>query len=901
MDEEETTFNGALDEGSLYAAEMQKYTAVTLAVLASVIVVTSSAEVKTQRIGIPGRFIVEFKASAVEKRDTTSNDTIIDEFISSLATADVEAEPLVNYTSSIFNGVSIKVSNDTLTSTIDSLLQVEKVYPVFEVPRPKLLDVVADKNAMPKYNPHIQTGVSKLHDEGNFGAGAIVAVIDTGVDWTHPALGGGYGPGFKIEGGYDFVGDWFDIEEDNDPYDEWDGHGTHVTGIIAGESERFNGVAPNARIRVYKVVGRFIGIIATDILISAHIKAYEDGADIISTSIGDSMGWADGAWAVTCNRIGAQGVVVLNAAGNSGLSGTQLLSGASVPENVVAVASTDSDQLPGIRALANGTNGAITEVPYLTLDTLAWSERWGPTKTGLKLYSPLAPEFYDPDFTYGCSERGFDDWDDTLEFRVVLVRRATTCDFVSQARSALARGSQFVFIINDERAPVVPDASPAQANMALVPRDVGLALEKRLINGEEIWVTFPDDSPADNWAQGFQTPRASYFTSWGLGNDASLKPDIAGPGGAILSTFPQAIQPYLIASGTSMATPYLAGVAALYISAHGGRAAIGVEGMIAFSRSLSSAGNPLFWDDGSRTDPTAIAPAHQVGGGQIDAYRLVHSPIKVFPNKIQVNHTGANALRTRFDITVKNSGPVPILFQVSHLPSPSVYTYDDGSDWGALFPPVLVKDKVAEIAFGDANFTVKAGDSRILRFQVKVPTGLDEVRLPVFSGYIVLTGSNGDTISVPYAGFATDGKKINPIAPLGFEFTHTSGAGPIVDGSVVALAGGDDVFSTVSLRYGTKLWRIELVDALKPLSQLQYPGTPGQDGLVGVIQEIQSLGRNDLGFNWGGILSDRFANGTLIPEGKYRYVARVLRPFWKPEDRGAWELYSSGTVEVRKP
>lgn len=47
--------------------------------------------------------------------------------------------------------------------------------------------------------------------------------------------------------------------------------------------------------------------------------------------------------------------------------------------------------------------------------------------------------------------------------------------------------------------------------------------------------------------------------------------------------------------------PYLAGVAALYISAHGGRAAIGVEGMIAFSKSLSSAGNPLFWDDGSRT------------------------------------------------------------------------------------------------------------------------------------------------------------------------------------------------------------------------------------------------------------------------------------------------------------
>ncbi|KAH7398048.1 peptidase S8/S53 domain-containing protein [Cadophora sp. MPI-SDFR-AT-0126] len=880
---------------------MQKYTALTLAFVATVGALTSRANIKTQPVGIPGRFIVEFKASAIEKRNAASNETIIDEFISNLATADVEAKPLVNYTSSIFNGVSIRVPNDTLTSTIENLSQVEKVYPVFEVTPPKLLDVVEDSNALPKYNPHIQTGVSKLHEEGNFGAGVIVSVIDTGVDWTHPALGGGYGPGFKIEGGYDFVGDWLDIEEDEDPYDEWEGHGTHVTGIIAGESERFTGVAPKARIRVYKVVGRFIGIISTDVLISAHIKAYEDGADVISTSIGDASGWADGAWAVTCNRIGAQGVVVLNAAGNSGREGPQLISGSAVAEHVVAVASTDSDQLPGIRALANGTDDSITEVPYLTLDALAWSDRWGPTKTGLKLYSPLASELYDLDLADGCSERDLNDWDSTLNNRVVLLRRGTTCDFVSQARSALARGSQFILIINDDRAPQIPDADPAQANIALVPQDIGLALEKRLIAGEDIWVTFPDESPADNWAQGFQTPRASYFTSWGLANDASVKPDISGPGGGILSTYPQAIQPYLIASGTSMATPYLAGVAALYISAHGGRAAIGTEGMIAFSKSLSSAGNRLFWYDGSRTDSTAQAPAHQVGGGQIDAYRLVHSPVKVFPNKFQLNHTGANALRTRFDITVKNDGPVPIFFQVSHSPSPTVYSYDDGSDWGTLFPPSLVKDEVAEIKFGDSNFTVGAGQSRILRFQVQVPTGSDEVRLPVFSGYVVLSGSNGDTISVPYAGFATDGKKINPIAPLGFQFLHTTTFEPVLDGSVVALADGDDVFASVSLRYGTRLWRVELVDAVKPLSQLKYPGVAGQDGLVGVIQELPSLGRNDAGFQWGGILSDRFANNTLIPAGKYRYVARVLRPFWKPEERGAWELYSSGSVEVRKP
>lgn len=94
--------------------------------------------------------------------------------------------------------------------------------------------------------------------------------------------------------------------------------------------------------------------------------------------------------------------------------------------------------------------------------------------------------------------------------------------------------------------------------VAILPQEAGTALEKRLIAGEEIWASFPDESPADNWAEGIQTPRASVFSSWGLGNEGSLKPDIAAPGGQILSTYPQAISDYYIASGTSMATVSLA-------------------------------------------------------------------------------------------------------------------------------------------------------------------------------------------------------------------------------------------------------------------------------------------------------------------------------------------------------
>ncbi|MCS7032874.1 MAG: S8 family serine peptidase, partial [Phycisphaerae bacterium] len=83
------------------------------------------------------------------------------------------------------------------------------------------------------------------------GAGQTVAVIDTGIDYTHPRLGGGFGPEFKVIGGYDFV------DRDNDPRDTH-GHGTAIAGIIAGDEFtrnglRFRGVAPDARLVALRI------------------------------------------------------------------------------------------------------------------------------------------------------------------------------------------------------------------------------------------------------------------------------------------------------------------------------------------------------------------------------------------------------------------------------------------------------------------------------------------------------------------------------------------------------------------------------------------------------------------------------------------------------------------------
>lgn len=56
-------------------------------------------------------------------------------------------------------------------------------------------------------NPLSMAKVNELHSQGIKGKGVRIAVIDTGVDYRHPALGGCFGIGCKIEFGYDFIND----------------------------------------------------------------------------------------------------------------------------------------------------------------------------------------------------------------------------------------------------------------------------------------------------------------------------------------------------------------------------------------------------------------------------------------------------------------------------------------------------------------------------------------------------------------------------------------------------------------------------------------------------------------------------------------------------------------------
>lgn len=78
------------------------------------------------------------------------------------------------------------------------------------------------------------------------GKGQTICIIDTGVNYTHPDLGGCFGAGCKVIGGWDFV------NGDNNPMDD-NGHGTHVSGIAAANGT-LTGIAPEANLVVIKAL-----------------------------------------------------------------------------------------------------------------------------------------------------------------------------------------------------------------------------------------------------------------------------------------------------------------------------------------------------------------------------------------------------------------------------------------------------------------------------------------------------------------------------------------------------------------------------------------------------------------------------------------------------------------------
>lgn len=199
----------------------------------------------------------------------------------------------------LFRGVAIELQEGESIEAIARRPEVVSVHPD--------LEVRAYGTPSTTFVPQAPLGVRT----NATGKGIVVAVIDTGIDATHPALAG------KVIGGYDFH------NNDSDPHDDHQ-HGTHVAGIIAATSMDMNGVAPGVSLLAYKALDAFGSGAMSNVIASLEraMDPNQDGdtsdrADIANLSLG-TLGHPGDPLSRAVDRAVAAGMVVCVAAGNDG-------------------------------------------------------------------------------------------------------------------------------------------------------------------------------------------------------------------------------------------------------------------------------------------------------------------------------------------------------------------------------------------------------------------------------------------------------------------------------------------------------------------------------------------------------------------------------------------------------
>lgn len=459
-------------------------------------------------------------------------------------------------------------------------------------------------------------------DVGATGKGITIAVIDAGVDYYHADFGGSGNPAdftkddstktndidsrgqtafpnSKVVGGYDFAGNAYNASTTADPahpdfppnptpkpdpdplpscspdkanVSEY-GHGTHVSGTAAGQgvtsdgktytgpydattlSKDFTigpGTAPEARILAYRVFG-CVG--STNLVVDALDRAVKDGANVINMSLGSDYGLADSADAVASDNASLAGVTVVASAGNPGQR-PYLVGSPAVSTRAISVAASDANV-----AFAGAS---ISTSPATTAINANGAPL--PVTGTIKVLTNA-----DGSVALGCTPEEF-----AGAAGFIVVTKRGVCARVARAQNGQKAGAKAVIMINSDKGyPPVEGPIDGVTIPFLGARGDG-ASAKQLVAADGTSVTITAaavSNPSYKALAGFTAggPRIG---------DSALKPDITAPGVGTISARAGSGTGSLVESGTSMASPTTAGVAADVLSKRPGLTPAQVKGIL---------------------------------------------------------------------------------------------------------------------------------------------------------------------------------------------------------------------------------------------------------------------------------------------------------------------------------
>jgi minor extracellular serine protease Vpr len=847
----------------------------------------------------------------------------------------------------LWNGVSVNVSARD-AGALATIPGVQAVYPVNIVtlgslpsgtnPEPAATDGEVlnpgGGSVIDDVNSSSMIGADIANASGDTGKGVKVAIVDSGIDYNHPDLGGCFGAGCKVAGGFDFVGDTFDSNPADSTYQPVPhpdanpapcdpnvadqiaqqpgagvsdaGHGTHVAGIVgakAAEVGGVTGVAPDATLLAYRVFG-CNGSTSDDIIIAALERAFDDGARVVNMSLGDAFNnFAGAPDAQATQALVDHGVVVVAAAGNSGANGLFSTGAPSVAPGAISVASVNNLAFPA--ASFDAVSGAtVNHVAYATLQTTVAPQTSGTAG----------------DFVYvgrGCvadPSLGLSQDDPYLadpNGKVALIVRGV-CTFNTKYARAVAAGATAVVIMND-------GANPSRVGLFFG----GSVVDKgkpgvtiSFTDGMTIRSMIAAGTTSLNWtantvqAADPSAGQISSFSSWGFASDLKLKPDVSAPGGNIRSTWPLSQDGgYNVISGTSMASPHVAGAVADYLQAHPGATPADVKA------ALSDTAVPIVNSTAGRRESPALE-----GAGLIRVDRAINSTVSASPSSISLGD-GHGGTAT---ITLTNTSGTPVTYNVQNGTSLAQDVSLDGVNNGHL--PYTF----GQFFFGNvfsanpATVTVPAHGTASTTVTIQEP-GWDDFSF--YGGHVFFTPTSGSTqqLVVPYAGFVGDYQGISPIASGNCSLPMLAHVGsstdsitcdsgtPAITGFIGAPAGGtwsqpskDPVVLLWHLDYQVQELTVTLVDA-----STGQPATTG--GRNPVLFDVTGVSRNSTvnafsGLVWDGTISftdhgqKAATHRRAAPAGTYELVltATKVKSFTdaRPSQTQVW---TSPAFTLRNP
>lgn len=756
---------------------------------------------------------------------------------------------------SLFNGLSIWTDASQIAA-ISRLPGVKAIYPVITIDRPE----VVRGGETDLITALAMTGADIVQSElGYTGKGIKVAVMDTGIDYHHPDLGGGFGPGYKVAYGYDFVGDAFNADPDDpgfnpvpspdpDPDDcAIAGHGTHVAGIV-GANGTIKGVAPDVTLGAYRVFG-CEGSTTADVMVAAMEAALRDGMDVLNMSIGSAFQWPQYPTALAADRLARKGMVVVASIGNSGDYGLYAAGAPGLGERVIGVASFDNSHA----TLSTFTVSDGTQVGY----TPATASPLPPTQGSIAV----------ADAGIACAALP----EGSLDGMAALVQRGT-CTFYEKALNAQNAGAEAVILYNNAAGRINPTVAGEEAitiPVVAITLEDGLVIKGLIDSGAGASIEWTDELGS------FPSPTGgliSSFSSYGLAPDLSLKPDIGAPGGGIYSTYPLDAGGYATLGGTSMASPHVAGAAALFLEARPNTRPETIRAV------FQNTADPKPW--WGNPGLGFLDSVHRQGAGMLQIDKAIQTFITVEESKIALGEmTGSRP--SQQTLTLRNNSGRRITYALSHEEAIST----GGNTYSPSF--YIGEDQVD---FDKDTVTLSPRGVTKIRFSIAPDPTLPDGTL--FGGYIVLTPVNGDgpVLRVPYAGYKGDYQHKVSLAPAVYGFPWLAS----FDGASYYLA---DEGATFTMADGDVPYVLYHLDHQASRFQVGVREASGRASATYIFADEEYVGRNStptgffaLGFD-GVVMKGK--KEYILPDGEYVFEVKVLKALGNPKDPSHWETWTS--------